>query len=254
LTLSPDRRYVYLPQHRRRLRRAPVLTTAVIGGQLPAPWMNYVYTTETGNTKYEESTVTLNTNGTLFSMPHGPVRGALGLEYRRAEIDDTPGPNMIASNLYNFTSATPTRGSDSVWELYGEAELPLLRGVKGAEELTLNISGRIHGLQVLRQRQHVQVRRALFPVKWMTFRAAQGTSYRAPALFEQFLGATTGFLAASGDPCNNYGTAAAPTRARNCASEGLPGNFNQTSGIQSNAVGGAASGLKAETSKNTTLG
>jgi outer membrane receptor protein involved in Fe transport len=161
---------------------------------------------------------------------------------------------MIASNLYNFTSATPTRGSDTVWELYGEAELPLLRGVRGAEELTLNVSGRYTDYESYGSDTTYKLGALYSPTKWLSFRASQGTSYRAPALFEQFLGATSGFLAASGDPCNNYATAAAPIRARNCASEGLPGNFNQTSGIQVNAVGGAAAGLKAETSKNLTLG
>jgi iron complex outermembrane recepter protein len=91
-------------------------------------------------------------------------------------------------------------------------------------------------------------------VKSVSFRAAQGTSYRAPALFEQFLGSTSGFQSANFDPCNNYGTVATAIRASNCASEGLPGNFTQTSSIQVNTIGGSGAGLKAETSKNFTLG
>jgi outer membrane receptor protein involved in Fe transport len=233
---------------------APALTTAFIGGQLPKPWMDYVYTTEVGNTKYEETTVTLNTNGTLFQMPHGAARGAVGVEYRRAEIDDTPGPNMQASNLYNFTTASPTRGSDNVWELYGEVEVPLLRGVPGAEELTVNASGRYTDYKSYGSDDTYKIGLLYTPVKAVSFRASQGTSYRAPALFEQFLGSTTGFQAAANDPCNNYATSAAPTRAANCASEGLPGNFQQTSSIQVNAVGGAEAGLKAETSKNKSFG
>ena len=233
---------------------APALTTAFIAGNIPTQWLNFAYTNEVGNTKYEETTVTLNTTGTLFQMPHGAARGALGMEYRRAEIDDTPGPNMQASNLYNFTSATPTRGSDSVWEVYGEVEVPFLRGIRGAEELTVNLSGRYTDYRSYGSDTTYKAGLLYTPIKAVSFRASHGTSYRAPALFEQFLGATTGFLAAANDPCNNYGTVAQPTRAANCASEGLPGNFQQTSGLQVNAVGGAAAGLKAETSKNTSAG
>jgi len=233
---------------------APALTTAFIGGAIPTAWKNFVYTHEVGNTQYDEWTATLNTTGTVFEMPHGPVRGAVGVEYREAKINDTPGPNMQASNLYNFTSATPTRGSDSVFEVYGEMELPFLRGVRGAEELTLNVSGRYTDYKSYGSDNTYKIGLLYTPIKAVTFRASQGTSYRAPALFEQFLGATTGFQAAANDPCNNYATAAAPTRAANCASEGLPGNFQQTSGIQVNAVGGADAGLKAETSKNKSLG
>ncbi len=70
------------------------------------------------------------------------MRGAIGVEYRRAEIDDTPSIDSQNGNLYNLTSAAITRGKDSVWELYGEVEVPLLRGLPGAEELTVNLSGR----------------------------------------------------------------------------------------------------------------
>ena len=72
----------------------------------------------------------------------GRVRSALGLEYRRAEIDDTPSINMQTANVYNFSSAAITRGKDSVWEVYGEVEVPVLAGMKFAEELTINVSGR----------------------------------------------------------------------------------------------------------------
>jgi outer membrane receptor protein involved in Fe transport len=233
---------------------APVLSTDVIAGVLPQAWKDWTFVDDTGHTKYEETTVTLNTNGTLFQMPHGPARGAIGAEYRRAEIDDTPSLDSQNSNLYNLTSAAITRGSDNVWELYGEVELPLLRGVKGAEELTLNVSGRYTDYKSYGGDETYKIGLLYSPVKAVSFRAAQGTSYRAPALFEQFLGSTSGFLSANGDPCNNYANVATPTRAANCASEGLPGNFQATSSIQVNSVGGAAAGLKAETSENLTLG
>ena len=93
-------------------------------------------------------------------------------------------------------------------------------------------------------------------MSWATVRASSGTSYRAPALFEQFLGATTGFTSQLGDPCNDWDNPAkaGTTRATNCAAEGLPSGFTQTSSIKVISVGGAAAGLKAETSKNISYG
>jgi outer membrane receptor protein involved in Fe transport len=234
---------------------APVLTPALLGGAIPQDWMNWTYVNDTGHTKYDETTTTLNTNGTLFQMPHGPVRAALGAEYRRAKIDDTPSIDSQNSNLYNLTSAAVTRGSDSVWELYGEAELPILRAVNWAEELTLNASYRYTDYKSYGGDSTYKVGALWSPVREVTFRAAQGTSYRAPALFEQFIGGTTGFLSATGDPCNDYGSRNPTTnRYRNCASEGLPTNFASTSSITSVTIGGHDAGLKAETSKNKTLG
>ncbi|QJR14312.1 TonB-dependent receptor [Usitatibacter palustris] len=234
---------------------APVLTPAVVGGQLPQDWIDYTFVNDTGYTKYKEYATTLNTNGTLFSMPHGDIRGAIGIEYRKSEINDTPSLDSQTGNLYNLTSATPTRGKDNVWELYGEAEIPFLRGVPGAEELTANISGRYTDYKSYGSDTTYKIGALYSPIKSLSFRAAQGTSYRAPALFEQFVGATTGFLASTGDPCNNYGALdQTSARARNCASEGLPTNFLATSSITSITIGGAEAGLKAETSKNKTYG
>ena len=46
------------------------------------------------------------------------------------------------------------------------------------------------------------------PTDWLRFRGTYGTSYRAPALFEQFLANETSFTAVRNiDPCTNYAAA-----------------------------------------------
>src|SRR5690606_17210813 len=109
---------------------APALTPAVVGGdaRTVAPaWFDYVTDPSTGTTKYRERTISLDLTGPLFSLPGGEVQAAIGLEQRSAKIDDSPNPDSVRGNLYGFSSSAPTRGSDSVWEVYGEVELPLLR-------------------------------------------------------------------------------------------------------------------------------
>ena len=118
---------------------APALTAAVIGGQLPADWLNYIRQTTTGNTVYEEKTASFGITGKLFSLPYGNVRGALGAEYRTAKIDDTPAEDSQTNNLYGFSSSVPTRGKDAVREVYGEIEIPILADLPFAEELTANL-------------------------------------------------------------------------------------------------------------------
>ena len=234
---------------------APVLSTAVIGGVLPRDWVEWTFVPDTGNTEYQETAFNLGLTGSLFDLPHGKVRSALGFEYRRAEINDTPSINMQTANVYNFSSAAITRGKDSVWEVYGEVEVPVLAGMPFAEELTVNVSGRYTDYKSYGADTTYKAGFLYSPVKWLSFRGSHGTSYRAPALFEQFLGSTSGFLSSQLDPCNNLGAQDQTTvRARNCVAEGLPPTFTSTSSVQVNAIGGAAAGLKAETSENTTLG
>ena len=234
---------------------APPLSSDVVGGRLPMNYVNWIFQPTYGKTLYTETTATFGVNGPLFDMPHGTVQAAFGLEYRRSEIDDTPDPNSIANNLYGLTASQITRGSDSVKEAYAEIEVPLLSAVTGAEELTMNVSGRWTDYDSYGDDTTYKLGLLWTPINSISLRASYGTSYRAPALFEQYLGATTGFTSSSGDPCNDYGSLpdASPVRA-NCAAEGLPENFQQNSSITVATRGGAETGLAAETSEALTAG
>lgn len=95
---------------------APALTSAVIGGQLPRNWVNWVFAPVVGRTSYQERAANFTVTGRLFDLPDDEARGAFGVEYRKAKIDDTPSIHSQNGNLYNLTSSAVTRGSDSVWE------------------------------------------------------------------------------------------------------------------------------------------
>jgi iron complex outermembrane recepter protein len=239
---------------------APALTAAVIGGQLPQGWIDANFVPVTGLSKYKEDTLAASITGKIWDLPYGKLKGAFGIEMRKYAIDDTPPPDSQSGNLYNLTSAAITRGKDKVVDTFGEIDIPLLANVPLAQELTLNISGRWSDYNSYGKGSTYKGGALWSPAKWVSLRGTIGTSYRAPALYEQFLGATSGFQSSQSDPCNNWDspTNAGTVRSANCRSEGLPAGFAPGNGNnQSIAVinlGGAASGLKAETSKNTTAG
>ena len=238
----------------RRCVPAPFLHSDTIGGRLPQNWVDYVFRPVTGVTKYYESVVSGGISGPLFTLPAGQVQVYLGAEYREAEIDDTPGLDSQNGNTYNFSTAAITRGSDSVYEVFGEIEVPLLANMPLAQELTLTASGRYTDYESYGDDTTYKVGLLYTPVDFLTLRAAYGTSYRAPALFEQFLGATAGFIGSGNDICNDYDLSANPNVVANCGSEGLPAGFTATSSVQVLQAGGAAAGLAAETSTNFTGG
>lgn len=234
---------------------APVLTPAVIAGQLSPAYRDWIMDDTHGNTLYTESTFNIGVNGPLFDLPYGTVSAAFGYEYRDQEIDDTPDANSIADNLYGFTASQPTRGKDSVQEVYAEIEVPVLSGLPFAQELTFNFSARYTDYDSYGDDTTWKIGMLYTPVSWLSLRASRGTSFRAPALFEQFLGATSGFLNANTDPCNNWATRPSNSaRYINCDSLGIPNNFNQTSSVTVVTRGGAETGLAAETSVALTAG
>lgn len=239
---------------------APALTPAVIGGQLPQAWADYMFRPVTGVSKYRESTVTASTTGKLLDLPYGKLKGAFGVEIRQYSINDTPSNDAQIGNLFNLTSSTPTRGKDKVMDTFAELDIPLLANLPAAHELTLNVSGRWSDYDSYGRGSTYKAGVLWSPVKWLSLRGTQGTSYRAPALYEQFLGATSGFLSGQNDPCNGWDN---PTntnlvRVNNCRNEGLPAGYNVGAGNNSSVTvlnaGGAAAGLKAETAENTTVG
>jgi len=231
----------------------PPLDNALIAGIMPADFVDYTWRDAVGNTDYDEDVYAVTFDGPLAMLPAGRLQAAFGFERRDMEIDDTPDANSIAANLYNLTSATPTRGTDSVNEVFTEIEVPLIANKRGAYELTANVSMRYTDYDSYGSDDTYKVGLMYSPINWFSVRVTQGTSFRAPALFEQFQGPTSGFLSQAGDPCNNYGVKVGAVVA-NCASEGLAPTFNATSSIRVFSEGGAAAGLEAETSENLTYG
>jgi iron complex outermembrane receptor protein len=234
---------------------APALTTQTIGGVLPQDWVDYVFRPVKGITEYTEKVVAIGIDGPLFSLPAGQVMGFFGAEFRESEIDDTPGLDSQTGNTFNFSTSAITRGSDSVWEAFGEIEVPVLRDAPFAKELTLNGSFRYTDYDSYGDDTTYKIGLVYQPITGVTFRGTYGTSYRAPALFEQFVGATTGFLSNTNDRCNNYGAPNVnPNRVANCTAEGLPTDWQSTRSVTVITAGGADAGLAAETSTNMTVG
>lgn len=247
---------------------APPLNADSIGGRLPQAFRDYILVNTIGNTKFRESTASFGIDGPLFSLPGGDVQLALGAEYRKQRIDDTPDQNSISGNLLGLTAGTPTRGTDNVKEVFGEVFVPLISDRPFFQNLSLNASVRYTDYASYGSDTTYKVAGEWEFFKGFGIRGSYGTSYRAPALSEQFLGATSGFIAAGSDPCDsdNFPRAngqpnpgayspAQQQRAANCQSIGIDTNtFQQNNGITSFTRGGAETGLSAETSRNWSVG
>ncbi len=233
---------------------APLLTAQLLGGTMPTDWMNYIFRPTVGHTKYLETTVSANVEGPLFKLPAGMVDGAFGVEFRQDRLNDTPAPDSLNNNLYTLTSAGVTRGQSSVGEAYAEFNAPLLRDLPFAKKLDFELAGRYTDYKTFGHATTYKAGLVYAPVDFLTFRAASGTSFRAPALYEAYLNNSNSLIAASNDPCNNYNTTGVnPTRAANCAAEGLPLNFSATNNISVIGQGGSTP-LNPETSDNATFG
>ena len=241
---------------------APPLTGAFVNGDIPQDYLDFVAPEVKGTTKFWETTVSGQVSGSLFALPGGDIGVAFGAEYRKQKIDDQPPIEQQNGQLYSFSTAGITQGEDSVKEVFAEIELPILSDQPFFNTLSLNGSARYTDYDSYGGGWTYKLGTVWSPIKEILFRGSYGTSYRAPALSEQFQSPTAGFLSSTVDPCNQYGDRAPTTTLYiNCAAAGLPTNYgdgNPGSALgQSVRVltqGGAGAGLEAETSKNWTIG
>ncbi|MGQ4659107.1 TonB-dependent receptor domain-containing protein [Lysobacter sp. F6437] len=211
----------------------------------------------TGNTVYDQSVVNAIVTGDLFEIPAGVVPAAFGIEYRRYSIDDQPSDLSRNGDLWGSTSAQVTKGDDSVREAFAELEVPLITGQPGFESLKLNASARVFEYDSVPGSDNVWklgLNWQINPV--LRLRATRGTSFRAPGLYELYLGNQTGFQdQMTIDPCIDWADSNNEFIRANCAAAGIPDDYD-ASGTSSAIVvsGGGAGVLNPESSNAFTAG
>jgi iron complex outermembrane receptor protein len=225
-----------------------------MAGNLTQAQRDFLFARDTGATEFTQTTFNAIMTGEAFTLPAGPVGMAIGVEYRRSEIDDQPGPLSFGNNQWGLTSAVNTQGVDELYEIFGEVEVPLLAGLPFVESLTLNASARYFDYSQY-DADHVYKVGANWQINpLLRLRATYGTSFRAPGLFELFLGNQTGFAGQGIDPCINWGDSTNVVLQTNCAADGVPDNYP---GVGSSALvisGGGAGVLSPETADSLTVG
>lgn len=233
----------------------------VIGGHIPQNVFNYLWQNQVGHTTFDQQTISLNVDGTLFNLPGGPVKAAIGYEHRYDHINDVPSLAAQNGTLYNYTSSGITKGSDIVNEVYGELDIPLITKKPFFYDLELNASGRYTHYRSYGSDVTYHFNGQWAPVPEVRFRANYGTSFRAPNLYEQNVADQTGFYGSSVDPCANMDTLSkTSTVYKNCLTALTPilgaagaSTFIATAGPQVTTRGGKGN-LKAEHSTSWGVG
>lgn len=230
----------------------------ILSGANVAALVNAVGGVQTGNTEYEQTTFTGVIAGEVFDLPAGPVGLGIGAEYREFSVDDQPGVLTQGGDIWGSSTAGPTVGDNSVTEVFAEVNVPIFKGQPFAEDVEFSGSVRAFDYEFGGSDSIYKV-----GLNWQinpVFRARTsfGTSYRAPALFEIALEEQTSFLSQTAiDPCVNY---ADPTQNRsanvqaNCASLGIPGNYQGAGSSALIVESGGGDRLNPETGESFTAG
>jgi outer membrane receptor protein involved in Fe transport len=225
-------------------------------GQIwPQEVLDYLTTMEVGETTFSQKMVMGYVTGELFEMPAGTVGAVFGVEAREESINDTPSPGAVNGNLWGFTSSGITKGTDRVKEIFTEIEIPLLADAPGFEELTFSAAARWSDYDTAGDDTTYKAGLNWQIIDAVRLRSSFGTSFRAPSLYESFLGGQTAFSSAF-DPCENYGEDLNPGEPtyENCDAEIGDPDFSGYTETPRIIRYGNAGRLQPETSESFTVG
>ena len=236
----------------------------------------YVFGNTSWQAKNKMDDFTANLTGTLFEGWAGPIKTAVGMEYRHQSLKViTSEPNGVTFNPQNLRlgaagNSLPASfpaanlawfkevqsggiGAEDITEADIELDVPLLKGLPFAQLVSLNGAYRYaaystNGLAGARSVSSTfSANTYKVGLEWsvnddLRFRASTSRDMRAPTLWDLY---QQQVITTSGITDTNFCDPAAPVGA-NCVGTGQSGSVNTVTGGNAN--------LKPEVSNNTTLG
>lgn len=194
--------------------------------------------------------------GTFFNLPGGPLRFSAGGEYRRETARYSQDPAVESG--YYFYNAIPafTPPSFEVKEAFAEVQLPLLRDLPFAKELTVGSAARVSDYKGSAGTTWTYNATGTWkPIQQIGFRGSYNIAVRAPNLVELYTPQGQNFAPGFIDPCAaDHIAEGSANRAANCAAAGRPAGYNYSYNQSLVTRSGGNPDLKAEESRSITAG
>jgi outer membrane receptor protein involved in Fe transport len=180
---------------------------------------------------------------------------AIGTEYRRESLELIPDISYQTDDLTGQGGATlPVRGSYELYELFGEARVPLAQDRPFFRELSMELGYRFSAYSLGFDTSTYKVGGEWRPIEDIRLRASLNRAVRAPNIVELFSAQSVG-LNGTTDPC----AGAAPRfTAAQCANTGVTaaqyGRVVENTAAQYNGLTGGNPDLEPETSDTVSFG
>ncbi len=215
---------------------APCAPLNVFGeGQASAEAIDFVFDpTVVEDAELEQIVAAAEIAGEAFELPAGPVAVAAGFEYRDESIESEVDERVSAGDTF-LNPFFPIDGDFDLWEIFGEANVPLIADKPFADELSVNVAARYTDYSTVGGVTAWKVGSSWAPTPDVRLRGSVSRDVRAPNLRELFQAGGGGVLFVD-DPCQN--PLEGSIEETNCAAAGIPPNVPSGLGFNfSNIVG-----------------
>ncbi|MCF6457617.1 TonB-dependent receptor [Pseudoalteromonas sp. MMG024] len=226
-------------------------------GSITPEAANYIRANTEITSNIEQTTVMGYVAGDLFDMPAGAVSSAFGFEYRK---DEQSVETNVPEGGVTFNYVPDFKGDVSVYEAFGEAAIPLLKDVTGAQSLDLEVSARFadYSWSSTGLIQSYKTGLIYVPVDGYMVRANWARAQRAPTITD-LMSPPRGDYDSFNDICDGVTATSTDAGHDNCrqdpgiaATIAADGEFEDDNNGYSPNVGN--SNLKEETADTFTLG
>jgi iron complex outermembrane receptor protein len=182
---------------------APSLYNGILGDFATQAERDYLFDNRTFRTDIVQDVTSAFVSGYLGELPAGDIGFVFGLEKNKMDLESIPDKVADEGLLFGYEADGGARGTSIMKEAFAEIGLPLLAGVRFAEELTAEVSMRHTETTSYNKWTEVEqvahgktfaVKMSYRPVSDLLIRATKGTSFRAPNLRETALRAEESFI------------------------------------------------------------
>jgi len=178
-------------------RLLPILNSGQIDlttVNIPADQLSLLHTSDfigdVFNGKSSTSAVNGKVSGDLFNVPAGAVAGAVGVDFRKEKLDQTPSAEYVAGDITGYGgSSGAIHGDRDVKAAYAELNVPLLRS------LELDAAIRTDDYSDFGRTNNPKVSLRFQPTRDVLFRTSYGKGFLAPSLYQLFLPQISGVSA-----------------------------------------------------------
>ncbi len=191
--------------------------------------LNYINALEQANQESLTKDYTANITGGLFDMPWGAGTLSFATGYEHRQISGYDRLDELTSAGYTTDlTANPTVGNYHTDEVYVEFNLPLLKDLPGARELSFDVASRYSHYSNFGSTTNDKYSFLWKPIDDLIVRGTFAHGFRAPTLADTFGGGSQSFDYYT-DPCDAvYGNPGNAAVAKACQAAGLPATFRQT--------------------------
>jgi iron complex outermembrane recepter protein len=140
--------------------------------------------------------------GFAFPGAESPVQASFGLEYRRDEVNQIVDATIQSGDGAGFGPGNPLSGAVDVFEVFGEARVPIIEGAPFADLLALDLAYRYSDYSSGVQTDTYKIGAEWAPIESLRFRASLQQAVRAANVIEQFSLQIQGLFNMAFDPCD----------------------------------------------------